>query len=239
MGPVFWTPCRRWSGKPKSWSGVLRNLGSRLPFLIAVALIAAAIGDPLVETISNSGALGHGYSDNNHLSVIPTLIAGASLALLLLFRRCLELLRQPTVHRNWLIEMAREISARSPVADVPYVIVLQFAALFAMENAEQLFFSGTLDGGTVWLGGPIWFSLLVHITLGCICTVLVARGMRAILRRCAAIVGIALEFILDAFAKENTGVFARFQHEVPRRFARNLRARQRGERAPPLLYALT
>jgi len=44
---------------------------SRLPFLLAVALVAAALGDAFVETVSNSGLVGAGYADDNHASVLP------------------------------------------------------------------------------------------------------------------------------------------------------------------------
>ncbi|HLI95250.1 MAG TPA: hypothetical protein VKT72_04070 [Candidatus Baltobacteraceae bacterium] len=208
-----------------------------MPFLVAVALVAAALGDPLVEAISNSGVVGRGFSDDNHLSVIPTLIAGISLALLLICRRCVEMFRRPGERRDWLTDMARHVTVRSPLHDVPYVLVLQLAALFVMESVEQLFFGGRLLGGTVWLGGPIWFSLLMHVSLGCACTFLIARGMRAILRRCATLVGVALEFFLDAVARENASVFARRRRQMPCHLSQNAHAHQFGERAPPLLLA--
>ncbi len=165
-----------------------RDAGTRLPFLIAVALIAAALGDPLVETVSNSGLIARGYADNDHLSVIPTLLAGAVLALLLICRHCLQLLRGPGRHKDRLVETAALVCARSPLQDLPYVLVLQFAALYAMESTEQLLSGGTLLGGGVWLGGPVWFSVPAHAALGMVCTILLARAMRSIVKRCATLV---------------------------------------------------
>jgi hypothetical protein len=201
---------------------------SRLPFQIAVSLIAAAIGDALVETTSNTGALGPGYADNDHLSVIPALIAGASLTLLVVFGRCLRLFRNP----------ARRVSHRSPLADVPCVLLVQFLALFIMESCEQLCFGGRLLGGTVWLGGPVWFSVLTHVILGTSFALLLGRATGAIVRRCEALVQIALEFMLDAFDRDR-GIFAsrryRFRPCGNQVFCVHLT----GERAPPLLVAFS
>ena len=48
---------------------------SRLPFLLAVAILAAGLGDPVVELVSNTGIVGGNYADDNHLGVVPTLLA--------------------------------------------------------------------------------------------------------------------------------------------------------------------
>lgn len=213
------------------------NRSERLPFLVAVALIAAAIGDVLVETISNTGVIGRGYSDDNHLSVIPTLIAGGACALLLVCGRCFALLRAPTEHRRWLAGMAAQISDRSSMQDLPLVLVLQFVALFVMESVEQLCFGGKLLGGTLWLGGPIWFSVLAHVLLGASCMFLLRRAIRAIVGRCAVLVGIAHEFMCDAFARGASSRFAR--HAWSYVFCiQSVRVYQTGERAPPLLLTI-
>jgi hypothetical protein len=198
---------------------------SRLPFLMAVALVAAAITDPLVETIANTGVLGRGYADNDHSSVIPALIAGGILVLLVIGGR------------TWALAIARRITERSPLHDLPFVLILQFMALFGMESAEQLLDGGRLLGGTVWLGGPAWFSIVTHIVIGVACTLLIARSMRAIARRCAAIVSIAIELILCARTYGSAPLFARRRHHGTRRYAQAIHVRQTGERAPPLLLA--
>jgi len=211
---------------------------SRLPFLLAVALIAAALGDALVETISNTGVLGSGYADNDHLSVIPTLVAGASLALLLLCRRCIALLRHSAERSDLLLAVAKQISSHSPLDDVRFVLVLQFVALFVMENCEQLCLSGKLLGGTVWLGGPVWFGLCMHLLIGSLCTLLVRHAIRAIVRRCAVLIATALEFLLDACMLQDSSTFASRCSLSCLLVHRTLRVHQVGERAPPLLFAL-
>ncbi len=218
---------------------VLAKVVSRLPFLATVALIAAALGDPLVETISNTGIFGRGYYDNDHASVVPTLVVGSVLAIVMIVRRTLALLRAAPESGQWPIEMARYISARSPIQDLPYVLVIQFIALFGMESAEQILLGGKLLGGLVWLGGPLWFSLFVHVAIGTVCTVAIARAMRAIVTHCATLVVSALEYKLDAFSRENAALFIRRDGESARFRIQVLHVHQLGERAPPLLIALT
>ena len=216
----------------------MRSL-SRLPFWLAVALIAAAIGDPLVETIANAGLFGPGYADNVHSSVVPALIAGLSLALLLLGWQCRRFFRYGRDANERPIDMARRFLARPSRCDIPHVLALQLVALFFMESSEQLFCEGGLLGGTAWLGGPVWFSLLAHALIGAVCTVLIARGMRAIARRCARLVEIAFDRVLWAFGRESGAVFARRDDESTRCRTQVLHVHQVGERAPPLLPALT
>jgi len=212
---------------------------SRLPFLAAVALIAAAIGDPLVETIANAGVFGPGYADNIHSSVVPALIAGLSLALLLLAWQCRNLVRCTGEVRERPIDLARRFLARSSIHDIPYAIVLQLAALFVMESSEQIFFEGRLLGGTAWLGGPVWFSLLAHAAIGAICTLLLTFGMRAIVRRAATLVEIVFERVLWALKRESVTSFVRRDDDARRCRSQVWRVHQCGERAPPILFALT
>jgi len=212
---------------------------SRLPFLIAVALLAAAIGDPLVETISNTGILGPGYADNVHSSVVPTLIAALVLALLLIGAQCRRLVQWQGEARERPIDVARRFLARSSMHDIPFVFAIQLAALFVMESSEQIFCEGGLLGGSAWLGGPVWFSLLAHAVAAAACTVLIARGMRAIVRRCARLVEIAFDRVLCAFRRESVSRFARVDAATTRCRSQVLHVHQLGERAPPLLLALT
>lgn len=217
----------------------LGDMRSRLPFLMAVALLAAAIGDLLVETIANSGILGPGFADNDHSSIIPALIVGASLALLLIGWECRRLVRSRSEARERPIGLARRFLARAPIHDVPFVVVLQLGMVFIMESGEQFFGEGGLLGGTVWLGGPVVFSLLAHACIGAICTVLVAHGMRAIVRRCATLVEVVFDRILGAFGRKTATIFTRRDDRAPCFRTQMLRVHQCGERAPPFRLILT
>jgi hypothetical protein len=207
---------------------------SRFPFLLAVALVAAAAGDALVETISNSGIIGSGYNDNNHLSVIPALVAGVLLALMVVSARTFSLFRRGSALRHdWLIESATHLARESPLRDIPLVLALQLAALFAMESIEQLAFGGRLLGGTVWLGGPIALSLVMHAILGSACTLLLAALVRAILATVASLVRDAIDAILFSLARDGRRTFVKRDADAALLRAQAPHLRQLGGRAPP------
>jgi hypothetical protein len=207
-----------------------------LPFLIAVALLAAALGDAVVESISNTGIFGPRYFDNNHLSIVPTLIAGGVLALEVAAARCAALYgRVLDARRDWLGAAAASIATHPPLRDVPAVFVMQLVALFAMESSEQLIYGGKLLGGTAWLGGPVLFSLALHALLALGCTFLLGWTMRGIAAAFASFVATAI--VCDAITLPREGpICARARREAPA-FTRTQspHARQIGERAPPFL----
>jgi hypothetical protein len=212
---------------------------SRLPFLLAVALVAAALGDALVEGVSNTGVFGSRYFDNDHLSVLPTLVAGLVLGIELLGWRCLRVFRRSwsarTAGRDWLVDFAARCAGRSSRFDVPLVFGLQIAALFVMEHVEQSVAGGGVTRATAWLGGPIIFSLMVHALVGTACTLLLAAAARSIVRTFASLVREALEAILFALARDGERGFAhRREHESLAR-AQAPHVRQLGGRAPPPL----
>jgi hypothetical protein len=212
------------------------GFASRFPFLLAVALVAAAAGDALVETISDSGILGPGYNDNNHLSVIPALVAGALLGLIVISVRTFSLFRRGSaLRRDWLLEGATNLARESPLRDIPIVLGLQSAALFAMESIEQLAFGGKLLGGIVWLGGPVAFSLITHALLGSAFTLLLAALVRAILATVASLVRDAIDAILFSLSRDGRRAFVKRDADaaLPRAQAPHLR--QLGGRAPPAL----
>ncbi len=208
---------------------------SRIPFLIAVALVAAAIADPVVESISNTGIFGGHYADDNHTGVIPTLLAGLLLVLEIAAVRCFQSLRSSTGSTDRLRDVARGFSARSPAQDLPYVLALQFAVLFMLESTEQLLVGGKLLGGTVWLGGPICFSLLTHALIGSGSLLLVRRLIRAISTALFSLVRIAIEFILIARVFGERGAVLRRRDAPAHLRAQTPHVRQIGGRAPPLL----
>lgn len=208
---------------------------SRLPFLVAAAIIAAAIADPVVESVSNTGIFGGGFADDNHLGVVPTLLVGALLVLNILALRFSEICRRSAAGSgDRLIDIARGFASRSSARDLPCVFVMQLIALFALESAEQFATGGRLLGGTEWLGGPVFFSLTVHALIGAGCTFALGAFMRAIVGAFAAIVRTALRFIWLAISRATGGDFDLDRNTLfPRAQAPHVR--QIGGRAPPLL----
>ncbi len=108
-----------------------------------------------------------------------------------------------------------------------------------MESVEQLAFGGKLLGGTAWLGGPVFFSLAMHAIIGVACTLAVARAMRAILKALARVIGEAIDLVLIAFGAEAVSLFTRRREPPAYPLTQSVHVRQIGERAPPLLLALT
>ena len=166
-------------------------------FIAAVALIAAALGDPLVESIANTGAFGPAYRDDNHLSVLPTLFAGLALVLGVAALRAIALLRAPRSGKSggWR-DVAIYLSAESHAWDFPLVLGLQLAAVCMMENIEQLAAHGTFVSGFAWLGAPALISLAAHAAIGAICLRAVQRLTREIAEGCRSLVRIVLACML-------------------------------------------
>ncbi len=209
---------------------------SRLPFLLAVALIAAAVADPVVESIANTGILGGHFADDNHTSVIPTLLGGLLLVLEIVAVRCIDMLRRaPNRSRVRFADIARGIGTRSTARDLPCLFAMQLAVLFLMESTEQLVVGGTLLGGTAWLGGPVLFSLAMHALIGAGSLFAMQRIVRAVVKALASLVGIAIEFILLARNLGESWLTFRRRDEPACLRAQAPHVRQIGGRAPPLL----
>ena len=144
----------------------------RFWFCVASAVIAAAIADPLVESASNAAWFGHGaFTDHSSLDVLPTLACGAILV------ACYLALR---VRRELLRASGEALRARVGRL-LPFILVLQLAVLYTMESTEQIIVAGHALGGTIWLGGPLWFSLSIHALVG----TAIAYGIACFARTCA------------------------------------------------------
>lgn len=144
----------------------------RFWFCIASAVLAAAMADPLVESLSNAGWFGPGsFTDHSNLDVLPVLLCGAAFVI------CYLALR---VRRELLRASGEALRARAGRL-LPYIVAAQLTVLYAMETVEQVVVAGHVMGGTVWLGGPIWFSLGVHALVG----TAVAYGLARLACACA------------------------------------------------------
>jgi hypothetical protein len=197
----------------------VRVSSKRLLFCLAVAVIAAAVADPIVEFVSNAGWFGPGsFTDRSNLDVFPALLAGSGVLAL------------------YLIGAARAVLAgtalpRRLASLVPAIFVLQIAALYVMETAEQLIVGGHTLGPAVWLGGPILASLAIHAAFCVTITFWIARSAR----------GLALTTLRVIALIASTGSFAVHLFEIlPTRRSDERSFRQLapvlcriGERAPP------
>src|SRR5579884_4132378 len=143
-------------------AGVARSL-----FCLAAAVTAAALADPLVEALSNRGVFGAGrFTDQSNADVGPALLAGLFFAALFV---------AGLVRRALLRATRAAIASRSTLRFFPATLALQIATLYGTETLEQLVVKGHLLGGTVWLGGPLGASLLLHAAVGLVVLAVLAR----------------------------------------------------------------
>ena len=199
----------------------MRASSKHLPFCLAVAVIAAAVADPVVEFASNAGWFGPGnFTDGSNLDVIPALVVGIAVLAL------------------YLIGTARAVLAGTALPRrigslVPAIFVLQIVALYVMETTEQLIVGGHTLGPAVWLGAPVFASLAIHAAFGVAITLWIARSAR----------GLAATTLRVIRLMKATPSFAAHRFEIlPPRRSDERSFRQLvpllcriGERAPPLL----
>jgi hypothetical protein len=149
-------------------------------FCLTAAVTAAAVIDPGVEWLANQGCFGPGtFTDHSNLDVIPALGVGLCFAaafVAVLVRRILR--RSAHDAPNWLCATSIARGECSLARLVPAIFALQLLVLWSMESLEQIAVNGHPSGGTIWLGGPIFASLVLHAagTLGI--AWLLSRGLR-------------------------------------------------------------
>lgn len=200
----------------------VRRFRKLLTFCVAIAVIAAAVADPIVEFVSNAGWFGNGvFTDRSNADVFPALAAGAIALGLFLCRKARAILDGNALPRRyWTL--------------LPAVFGVQIIALFVMETTEQLVLRGRVLGPAVWLGGPVVASLAMHAASCLAFTWLFVRCARGlakttlhVLRMIRAIVTFP---IAPAILVRLRAAGAVWHKNVPL-------ACRIGERAPPLTLA--
>ncbi len=160
--------------------------------MCVVAVLAAAIADPLVEWASNAGWFGAGhFTDRSTVDVVPALAVALLAACALGGLQIAKLVTGRTA--GWLRVSDMVLRKQSLVRALPYAFALQLGVLYAMETLEQLAVRGHLLGGTIWLGAPTPVALLAH-AVTCVCVALAAlRLLRAFTRVASRIIARILE----------------------------------------------
>ena len=192
-----------------------------LGLCLALAVIAAAIADPILEFASNAGAFGHfTFTDHSNLDVVPALIGGICLMALYFVKKARAVLEAP-------------VSSQNIVAMLPLIFLLQIATLYAMESAEQLVIWGHVAGPVLWLGAPPAISLAFHAAVCIAVTLWIARSSVTLARTTLRV--IRLIRAIAFFAPQPAGCIVRATF-APIGFKRLAPVRCRiGERAPPFL----
>jgi hypothetical protein len=212
---------------------VRRWLRFRLPVAVAAALLAAGLGDPLVESLSGTGIFGAGYADQNHLGVVPVLVAAATVLAAWFVVRCSDGLRR-ALRGERVANVAAASGSPALGADLALVVALQLAVVFLMEFAEAALAGTPLQGGVGWLGAPLGWALALYASVALVALFGVHRFARAMCGACARIVRAALEVLASApRAAHGPLVEARTCDRHARH--QTLIARNSGGRAPPSL----
>jgi hypothetical protein len=150
-------------------------------YVICVALAAAVLGDAAVEGLSNAALLWRGrYTDHSSIDLLPVALVAtiAFFALLSLFM--VHQARENGLSaRSLILSTARVLKPDAVARRLPLMLAVQLAILYAMETLEQLAVYHHALGGTLWLGGPVAASLIIHTALTVVCAHLLARAVHA------------------------------------------------------------
>lgn len=206
----------------------------RVWFCVGVAIIAAALADPLLEFASNAGAFGScNCTDHSNLDVLPALLLGSLFGLRYLYLR---------VRRHFAAAGATDegppsgtLASNVLARLLPATFALQLLVLFTMETAEQAVVRGQVLGGLIWLGAPAPISLAVHALFCIAVTFIGAFILRTLTTTAVRIAGFILRAIASS-ARRPHGLFARFPYPVAFRRLVPVGCRI-GERAPPRIAA--
>lgn len=140
----------------------------RLWFSLAVAVIAAAVADPLLEAASNAGVFGPGHlTDHSNLDVLPALVVGfVAVAIHVGLRIRVNVDAREERMKERLRTWDRALRSRAALL-LPATFAAQVAVLYSMETLEQTAVAGHPLGGLIWLGAPAVIALAVH-ALACV-----------------------------------------------------------------------
>jgi hypothetical protein len=212
------------------------TLAIKIWFCLAVAMIAASVADPLVEFASNAGWFGAAaLTDMSNWNVVPALLVGLVFVAFHVYLRIRHaLVDNQRAAPSWLQIAGRTLCPRA-VLLIPLIFSAQILALYLIETSEQFVVYGHALGGTLWLGGPIITSLIVHAILCGVVAVVVSRALRAL-----ADATVSLVRFVRAFAtlrvRDTRPIFVGRTEFID--LGRPLRACCCiGERAPPILAA--
>jgi hypothetical protein len=204
-------------------------------FCAAVAMIAAAIADPLVESASNAGWFGPGnFTDHSTWDVVPILLVGLLFVALHLWSRVRMTLNARNDAPDW-PRLAKDALSHSVIRLIPMIFAAQAAILYLMETAEQRVMYGHVLDGLLWLGGPIAVGFAAHAVMTVVIAVTASKALQAFADATVQALN-AMRALALSYVRIAQPAFVRIQDfALLRRSAAILR--RNGERAPPILSA--
>jgi hypothetical protein len=228
-----WRVCRRSAGR----SAVVSRAALRLWFCLAVAIIGAAIADPMVESASNAGWFGPGnFTDHSTADVIPALLLGCLAVLAYLGLRVRAALTGVSGSREDLLRATGQALDSGLERLLPRAFALQILVLYAMETAEQYIVWGHGLGPTIWLGAPALISLAAHAAVCVVVACIVVGSVRALARATVRVIRFIQAF--TTLPIRSIQPLARFSRDcVTYASLGTVLLCGIGERAPPLIVA--
>jgi len=201
-------------------------------FCSAAAIISAAVADPFVEGLSNAGAFGAGrFTDHSTADIGPALSAGLLCAALFVAWIVHRTLAQSATPSQWLRLSDAALSPAALARLSPAIFAGQIGVLYVMETLEQLVVDGHDLGGTIWLGGPILVSLLLHAIVGIAVVAVLSQLLHWLAESVAEAITFFRRLVLPWAALTPAAPVPVFL-EAPRRFDEPALAR-RQVRGPP------
>jgi hypothetical protein len=198
-------------------------------FCFAVAFTAAALAGALVECLSDMGAFGAApYTDGSIADMVPGLAVGLILATGFVWAVATRMVTPGARPPAWL-RRAADITHLGAV-QLLLTLGLQIAILFVMETCEQIALWGHPLGGTIWIGGPIAVSFMLHAIVCLTVAALFLRSLRWLAARVAVVLSLIKYLLIDLAHPQATD---RSTFEIIVLPAVRARRRQHG-RAPPL-----
>lgn len=205
----------------------------RFALIVMAALVAAALGDTLVEFSADAGLFGNGYYDGDQSGVLPALLCAAAIGLAIVVGTIVTLIRgtAPGAARALVRATAAGLSRRSLLRDLPAIGALQIAGVYGIERTEAALHGAAFAPGPAWLGAPLPIALAMHALVCILCIVVLSALLRVLVRAGAAIV---LRFLAAVFDAGSPSPACLSRRARPRVCSAAIAAgHQRGNRAPP------
>jgi hypothetical protein len=206
----------------------------RLWFCGAVAVIAAAVADPMLEFASNAGWFGPGnFTDHSNLDVLPALGFGLLCAALhVALRARAALARRRGVPQADLFQTSRRALDVTPAILLAIAFPLQLGVLCTMESLEQLAVAGHELGGSVWMGAPAGIAIAFHAL---VCLVVASIAFASVRSLAAVTVRLVQRFTVRRRSVSRLVLRTRARGAARHVYTPVLC--RIGERAPPFLQA--
>jgi hypothetical protein len=150
-----------------------------------------------VEYLADAGTFGpESFTDRSNADMLPALCIGGLVAIAFVVALARRLVRPNAAVPSWARQAAD--ATRISRSQMLATFGTQIAVLFVMETCEQIAIWGHPLGGTIWLGGPIAVSLVLHAIGGIAVAGIFSRALRWLAVRVAVVLWLVQFLVLLA-----------------------------------------